>query len=141
MLSPNCWRNHTPKDVQRARNLSGCCLRPEGLPPALSQAQGFLKLPKDHIGSSTHQACGAGHLRTGLVWSHLGVEWAPPCASSPRAWDNERWVPGCHPASSGWKAQGTGPIPTCLGFSFRITESWGISSILPPCKQTWQNYP
>ena len=43
----------------------------------------------------------AGHLRTGLLWSCLGAEWAPTRTSSPRAC--ERWVPGCHPNSSGWK--------------------------------------
>lgn len=35
-------------------------------------------------------------------------------------------VLGCHPAFSEWKAQCTGPIPACLGLSFRIPESGNL---------------
>lgn len=140
-LSPDWWRSHTPEDVQRVRGLSAGCLGPEGLSPSL--------VPSTRVS----QASKRSHRQPNPpgLWSRPPPNWAgvvisqcgmgPSHASSPRALDSETWAPGCHPESSGWKTQGTRHIPTCLGLSFGITESLGISSVLLPLKQTWQNHP
>lgn len=137
---PPAVGKQTPRDVQRVRGLSVGCPGLEQLPPAMSQARGFLNPQEDHTGSQTSWACGAGHLQT--AWCGRTLLWGGRLPvhliQGPESGRGRHWAGVLRPHGGKHRAQAaSAPAQD----TFRIAESSGTCSVLLPLTQTWPNSP